>query len=53
MQPIRNYINDLVNEVMTDITSIPVLSTSPQIPQCEHINATFDTDYTDLNKNLI
>ena len=53
MQPIRNYINHLVNEVMIDITSIPGLPTSPQISQCEHTNATFDTDYTDLNKRLI
>ena len=34
-----------------DIKSIPVLPTSPQMPQWEHINAKFDTDYTDLKKS--
>ena len=53
IQPIRNYINDLINECNTDIKSIPVLPTSPQMPhaQWEHINAKFDTDYTDLTKS--
>ena len=31
IQPIRNYINDLINEYNLDIKSIPVLPTSPQI----------------------
>ena len=35
----------------TDIKSIAVLPTSPHIPQWEHINAKFDTDYTDLKKS--
>ena len=34
-----------------DIKSIPVLSKSSQMPQWEHINAKFDTDYTDLKKS--
>ena len=51
IQPIRNYINDLINECNMDIKSIPVLPTSPQIPQWEHINAKFDTVYTDLKKS--
>ena len=51
IQPIRNYINDLINECNIDIKSIPVLPTSPQMPQWEHRNAKFDTDYTDLKKN--
>ena len=34
-----------------DIKSIPVLPTSPHMPQGEHINVSFDTDYTDLKKN--
>ena len=51
IQPIRNYINDLINECNIDIISIPVLPTSPQMPQWEHINAKFDTDYTDLKKS--
>ena len=51
IQPIRNYINDLINECNIDIKSIPVLPTSPQMPQWEHINAKFDTDYTDLKKS--
>ena len=42
IQPIRNYINDLINECNIDIKSIPVLPT---------LNAKFDTDYTDLKKN--
>ena len=32
IQPIRNYINDLINECNIDIKSIPVLPTSPQMP---------------------
>ena len=32
IQPIRNYINDLINECNIDIKSIPVLHTSPQMP---------------------
>ena len=51
IQPIRNYINDLINKLNIDITSIPVLPASPQMPQWEHINAKFDTDYTDLKKS--
>ena len=51
IQPIRNYINDLINECNIDIKSIPILPTSPQMPQWEHINAKFDTDYTDLTKS--
>ena len=51
IQPIRNYINDLINECNIDIKAIPVLPTSPQMPQWEHINAKFDTDYTDLTKS--
>ena len=43
IQPIRN-INDLINECNIDIKSIPVLPTSPQMPQWEHINAKFNTD---------
>ena len=46
IQPIRNYINNLINECNIDIKSIPVLPTSPQMPQWEHINAKFDTDLT-------
>ena len=49
--PIRNYINDLINERNIDIKSIPVLPTSPQMPQWKHINGKFATDYTDLNKS--
>ena len=49
--PIRNYINDLIDECNINIKSIPVLPTSPQMPQWEHINAKFDTDYTDLKKS--
>ena len=37
----------MINECNIDIKSIP----SPQIPQWEHINAKFDTDYTDLKKS--
>ena len=44
IQPIRNYINDLINKCNIDIKSIPVLPTSPQMPQWEHINDKFDTD---------
>ena len=44
-------LNDLINECKIDIKSIPVLPTSPQMPQWEHINAKFDTDYTDLKKS--
>ena len=44
----RNSINVLNNECNIDIKSIPVLPTSPQMLQWEHINARFDTDYTDL-----
>ena len=44
IQPIRNYINNLINECNIDIKSIPVLPTSPQMPQWEHINAKFDID---------
>ena len=51
IQPIRNYINDLINECNIDITSIPVLPASPQMPQWEHINAKFNTDFTDLKKS--
>ena len=51
IQPIRNNINDLINECNIAIKSIPVLPTSPQMPQWEHINARFDTDYTDLKKS--
>ena len=49
-QPIRNYINHLINKCNLDITSIPDIPASPQMPQWEHINATFDTDNTDLKK---
>ena len=52
IQPIRNYINNLINECNIDIKPIPVLPTSPQMPQWEHINAKFDTDYTDLKKSV-
>ena len=41
----------MINECNTDIKSIPILPTSPQMPQWEHINAKFDTDYTDLTKS--
>ena len=41
----------MINECNIDIKSIPVLPTSPQMPQWEHINAKFDTDYTDLKKS--
>ena len=34
-----------------DVTSMPVQPTSPQMPQWEHKNAKFDTDYTDSKKN--
>ena len=51
IQPIRNYINDLINECNIDIKPIPVLPTLPQMPQWEHINAKFDNDYTDLKKS--
>ena len=51
IQPIRNYINVLINKCNIDIKSIPVLPTSPQMPQWEHINAKLDTDYTDLMKS--
>ena len=51
IQPIRNCINDLISEYNIDITSIPILPASPQMPQWEHINAKFDTDYTDLKKS--
>ena len=47
----RLYINNLINECNIDIKSIPVLPTSPQMPQWEYINAKFDTDYTDLKKS--
>ena len=40
-----------MNECDINITAIPVLPTSPQIPQWEHINAKFDDDYTDLNNS--
>ena len=51
IQPIRNYISD--NECNIDIKSVPVLPTSPQMPQWEHINAKFDTGYTDLKKKKV
>ena len=51
IQPIRNYINDLINKCNIDIKSIPVLPTSPQMPQWKHINAKTDTAYTDLKKS--
>ena len=51
IQSIRNYINDLINECNIDIKSIPVLPISPQMPQWEHINAKFYTDYNDLKKS--
>ena len=38
----------MINECNIDIKSVPVLPTSPQMPEWEHINAKFDTDYTDL-----
>ena len=38
IQPIRNYINDLINECNIGIESIPVLPTSPQMPQCLYAN---------------
>ena len=41
----------MINDCSIDIKSIPVLPTSPQMPQWEHINAKFDTDYTDLKKS--
>ena len=44
IQPIRNYTHNLINECNIDIKSIPVLPTSPQMPQWEHINAKSDTD---------
>ena len=50
IQPIRNYVNDLINECNIDIKLIPVLPASPQMPQWEHVNAKFDTDYADLKK---
>ena len=51
IQPVRKYINDLINKCNIDITSIPVHPASLQMPQWEHINARFDTDYTDLKKS--
>ena len=41
----------MIHECNIDITSIPVLPTSPQMPQWEHRNAKFDTDHTDLKKS--
>ena len=41
----------MINERNIDIKSIPVLPTSPQMPQWEHITAKFDADYTDLKKS--
>ena len=52
IQPIRNYINDLINKCNIDLTSIPVLPVSPQMQQGEHINAKFDTDLKKKEKNL-
>ena len=43
IQPVRNYVNDLINECNIDIKSVPILPTSPQMPQWEH-NAKFNTD---------
>ena len=51
IQPIRNYTNDLISDCSIDITSIPVQPTSPEMPQWEHKNAKFDTDYTDSKKS--
>ena len=42
-----------MNECDIDIASIPVLPTSPQIPQREHVNAKFDADHTDSNNSEI
>ena len=41
----------MIKECNIDIKSIPVLPTSPQMPQWEHINTKFDTGFTDLKKN--
>ena len=41
----------MINECNIGIKSVPVLPTSPQMPQWEHINAKFDTDYTDLKES--
>ena len=51
IQPIRNYINNFINKCNIDIKSVPVFPISPQMPQWEHLNAKFDTDYTDLKKS--
>ena len=47
----RHHLWSSFQENDPDIKSIPVLPTSPQMPQWEHINAKFDTDYTDLKKS--
>ena len=41
----------MINKCNVDFTSIPVHLASLQMPQWEHINAKFDTDYTDLKKS--
>ena len=40
----------MVKEFNIDTASIRVLPVSSEMPQWEHINAKFDTDYTDLKK---
>ena len=41
----------MIKECNIDIKSIPVLPISPQMPLWEHINAKFDSGFTDLKKN--
>ena len=43
----------MINECNIDIKSIPVLLTSPQMPQWEHIYAKFDTDLKKIKSTNI
>ena len=51
LEPVFNYIQDVLEENNIDITMIPRLPLVPQMPPWEHMQATFDTDYTNIKKD--
>ena len=50
LQPIKNYLNDLVETCNTDLSSIALLPITPILPAWEHHTAHFDTCHGNFKK---
>jgi len=50
LQPLKNYVSDILSECNVDIELVSPLPVSPILPQWEHSNANFEIEYTKNNK---